>query len=79
MVGVILSDEYDYSGLEDQCNMTDYELWKVNLIPGLMVMNMSDHNSLLTWYWVIILTWLWIWNNPNSCRCSFDSYVDAWL
>jgi len=53
MVGVILLNEYSYSGSEDQCNMTDYELWKVNLIPGLMVMNMLDHDPWLTWYWVI--------------------------
>ena len=52
-MGVILSDEYDYSGSEDQCNMTDYELSKVNLIPGLVVMNMLDHDQWLTWYWVI--------------------------
>jgi len=33
--------------------ITDYELWEVNLIPELMVMNMSDHDPWLTCYWVI--------------------------
>jgi len=30
--------------------MIDYELWKVNSIPGLMVMNMLDLDSWLTGY-----------------------------
>ena len=37
MVEEILPDVYDYSGLGDQSNMTDYELWEVNLIRELMV------------------------------------------
>ena len=45
MVGVTLSDEHDYSGSGDQSYMTNYELWEVNLIPELMVMNMLDLDS----------------------------------
>jgi len=29
-------------GSGDQSNMIDYELWKVNLIPGLMVILLAD-------------------------------------
>ena len=50
MVGVLLSVENDYSGSGDQSYMIDYELWKVNSIPGLIVMNMLDYDLWLTWY-----------------------------
>ena len=42
MVEEILSDEYDYNGSEDQSNMTDYELWEVNLIREFMVILLTE-------------------------------------